>query len=232
MTTLTDADLAALRSLDTPTVCDALEVLVPGRRGGGFTVQPFFCPRPELGAMVGYARTATIRSMQPTERSAVDVAQTRLAYYEHIASGRGPTIAVIQDLDTVAGYGAWWGEVNTSVHQGLGSVGAVTNGSVRDLDANAEGFGLLAGGVAPSHAWVRVEESALTVTVHGMTVRPGDLIHADRHGAVVIPLNVARRVPGVAASLAERERVVIEASRLPGFGTARLRDLLGGRPGH
>jgi regulator of RNase E activity RraA len=232
MTSLTDTELAALRAIDTPTVCNALEVLAPGRRGSSFTVHPFVCPRPELGPMVGYARTATIRSMQPSNRSAMEVNQARMAYYDHIASGRRPTITVIEDLDPLPGFGAWWGEVNTNVHLGLGSIGAITNGSVRDLDGNADGFGLLAGAVAPSHAWARVEEAAITVTVHGMTVRPGDLIHADRHGAVVVPVAVARRLPDVAASLTERERVLIEASRHPDFGPARLRELLGGRPDH
>lgn len=232
MTALTDADLDALRDLDTPTVCNALEVVAAGRRATGFTVRAFVSHLPGGAPMVGYARTGTIRSMHPSERPASEVAASRLRYYEHIASGRGPTITVIEDLDPVPGYGAWWGEVNTHIHQGLGSIGVVTNGSIRDLDACADGFGLLASSVAPSHAWVRVEDCDLTVTVHGMTIRPGDLIHADRHGAVVVPDGVARRVPEVAASLAERERVIIEASRAPDFSPARLRELLGGRSGH
>ncbi|MCP5030563.1 MAG: RraA family protein, partial [Actinomycetia bacterium] len=72
MDPLTDADLDALRQLDTPTVCNALEVVAPQRRGSGYTVKPFFCPRPELAPIVGYARTGTMRSMQPSDRSADD----------------------------------------------------------------------------------------------------------------------------------------------------------------
>ena len=68
-----------------------------------------------------------------------------------------PTITVIQDLDPEPGFGAFWGEVNTAVHKGLGVLGCITNGSIRDLDMIATDFQLLAGMVAPSHAWVHVE---------------------------------------------------------------------------
>ena len=98
-----------------------------------------------------------------------------------------PTIVVIEDLDPEPGFGAFWGEVNTTIHKGLGVLGCITNGSIRDLDMIATDFQLLAGCVGPSHAWVHVEAIDLEVEVHGMRVRPGDLIHADQHGAVVVP---------------------------------------------
>lgn len=229
---LTNTQLEALRILDTPTVCNALEVVAPDRRGSGYTVEPFFCPRPELGSMVGYARTGTMRSMQPSGLTAAEATEARLSYYEHIGDGQGPTITVIQDLDAIPGYGAWWGEVNTNIHKGLGSLGVITNGSIRDLDDAAEGFHMLAGMAGPSHAWVRIEDHNLTVTVHGMTVEPGDLIHADQHGAVVIPIDVADQIPAAAAKIAAGEQVLIKASGEPGFSAAKLRELLGGREGH
>ncbi len=232
MTALTETELAALRALDTPTICNALEVVAPGRRAGGFTVAPFFCPRPGLAPIVGYARTGTIRAMYPSDRSPEDDTAARLDYYDHIESGPGPTITVIEDLDAVPGYGAWWGEVNTTIHQGLGSLGVITNGSVRDLDDAAPGFQMLAGMANPSHAHVRVIEHGVTVTVHGMTVRPGDLIHADRHGAVVIPHAHATELPTAAAEIADAERRLIDAARRDDFSAAVLRELLGGRAGH
>ncbi|MCP5035925.1 MAG: RraA family protein, partial [Actinomycetia bacterium] len=206
--------------------------VAPQRRGSGYTVKPFFCPRPELAPIVGYARTGTMRSMQPSDRSADDDAAARLDYYDHIGEGPGPTITVIEDLDAVPGYGAWWGEVNTNIHYGLGSLGVITNGSVRDLDDVAERFQMLAGMAGPSHAWVRIIEHGVQVTVHGMTVDPGDLIHADRHGAVVIPVEVARDVPGAAAQIAAAEHMIINAAQQSDFSAARLRELLGGDTGH
>ena len=219
---LTEAELAALRGLDTPTVCNALEVVAPQRRGFGFTTEPLVCARPALPPMVGYARTATIKAMQPSDATPAVLRERRQAYYAHVSEGASPRIVVIQDLDPQPGYGALWGEVNTNLHKGLGCLGVVTNGSIRDLDLSAEGFQLLAGKVGPSHAYVRVKEIGVTVTVAGMTVRPGDLVHADRHGAVVIPLEAARQVPAAAALIARREAVLIEASRRPGFDFAAL----------
>ena len=219
---LSDAVLAALGALDTPTVCNALEAVVPQRRGQGFTTEPLVCARPSLAPIVGFARTATIRAAQPSTAPADAVRAVRMAYYAHVAAAPRPTVAVIQDLDARPGYGAFWGEVQTGIHLGLGCLGTVTNGSIRDLDQCAEGFQLLAGQVGPSHAYVRVEEVAVTVTVAGMTVRPGDLIHADRHGAVVVPAEAAADVPEAAAKIARREAVLIAASRRPGFDVEAL----------
>lgn len=229
---ISDEVLAQLRALDTPTVCNALEVVAPDRRGFGYTIKPFFAPRPHLEPIVGYARTGKIRAQTPPSAGSDEMTRTRLAYYAHIDEAPGPTITVIEDLDEIPGYGAWWGEVNTNVHQGLGSLGVITNGSIRDLDDSAEGFQLLAGMAGPSHAWVRVEEFGVPVEVHGMRVEPGDLIHADQHGAVVIPLDVAAAVPQAAADIAAKEKVLIDASRRPGFSANTIYELMGVDPGH
>jgi regulator of RNase E activity RraA len=212
-----------LRAFDTPTVCNALEVVAPERRATGFTSRPFVCAFPELRPMVGFARTATIRAREPSTRAPDEARRLRLAYYEHVASGPRPALVVLQDLDDEPGFGAFWGEVNTAIHKGLGLEGCVTNGSIRDMDVIAPEFQLLAGLVAPSHAWVRVEEVGVEVTVHGMTVRDGDLVHADRHGAVVVPLEVADRVPAAIELLSRREAAILRVARAPGFSFERLR---------
>jgi len=219
--------LTALGGFDTPTVCNALEVVAPERRGSGYTTVPFFCPRPDLAPIVGFARTGTIRAMTAPEASVDELTEARLSYYDHIGEGPGPTITVIEDRDDSPGYGAWWGEVNTNIHQGLGSLGVITNGSIRDLDDSAPGFQLLAGLPGPSHAWVRVESWGEPVTVHGMQVTPGDLIHADQHGAVVVPIEAAGAIPEAVAAIAAHEHRLISASQQPGFSAATLRELLG-----
>lgn len=224
--------LDQLRALDTPTVCNALEVVAPERRGFGYSTTPFFCPRPELEPIVGFARTATIRAMTEPDVDPHEAARHRVAYYRHIAEGPQPSITVIEDVDDHPGYGAWWGEVNTNVHQGLGSLGVITNGSIRDIDDSAEGFQLLAGMPGPSHAWVRVDTVGEPVNVHGMAVVTGDLIHADHHGAVVIPSEVAAAVPQAAADIAAREQVLIRASREAGFSADRIAEILGVSEGH
>jgi regulator of RNase E activity RraA len=221
---LTEALRVALIALDTPTVCNALEVVAPERRGYGYTVSPLLCTRPELPPMVGYARTAVIRAAHPSDHRGAAARELQDAYYAYVDAGPKPAIIVIADLDGPArGYGSWWGEVNSNVHKGLGCLGVITDGSVRDLPDIAEGFQMLADRVGPSHAFVHPVAFGEPITVAGMRIRHGDLIHADQHGAVVIPWEVAERVPEAAAAIARRERVIIEAAREPGFDIERLR---------
>jgi regulator of RNase E activity RraA len=218
------ADLEALRGFDSPTICNALEIVVPARRAVGFTRRPLIAAFPNLKPVVGFARTAIIRSRDPHPRSREEATRVRLAYYEQIAAEPLPSIAVIQDIDGPdQGFGAFWGEVQSNVHKGLGCAGVVTDGSVRDLDAMAPGFFVLAGSIMPSHAHVHLVDFGGTVSVAGMIVSPNDVIHADRHGAVVIPYEVIKELPAAVDLLARREKVIIDAAKAPGFSVARLR---------
>ena len=104
---------------------------------------------------------------------------------------------MIQDIDGAdVGYGAFWGEVQSNVHKALGCLGVITDGSIRDIPQWAPGFQALAGSIGPSHAWVHAENFGGEVRVAGMTVRSDDLIHADQHGAIVIPIDIAAKIPG------------------------------------
>ncbi len=224
---MVDAELIEhLRAFDTPTICNALELLLPERRGHGFTTRPFVAADPELAPICGHARTATIRACQPSRLPAGEARTKRLAYYEYVAKEPLPTVVVIQDLDPEPGFGAFWGEVNSAIHRGLGCLGCVTNGSIRDLDAIAPEFQLLAGSVGPSHAFVHVEAFDLPVNVHGMPVHPGDLVHADRHGAVVIPETALPGLGDAIDLLVRRERHILNAARAEDFSIDRLRQVL------
>lgn len=221
--------LAELATLDTPTVCNAIELLDPARTGLGFTTEALQCLYPSLKPMVGYARTATFRSMQPLAVPQAEKSARNMAYYTYIAEG-GPTpsVCIIQDLDGFrAGFGALWGEVNTHIHQGFGCLGVVTDGSVRDVDGNAPGFQMLCSKVVPSHAHYHIVDFGQPVNVAGMYAEHGDLIHADRHGAVVIPEAIAAEIPKTAALLAKREAAIIAAARTPGFNIEMLRNAVG-----
>ncbi len=212
-----------LRAFDTPTICNALEVVIPERRGEGFITDIFAVACPDLEPIIGYARTATYRSTQPSTRPAAEMQEQRAAYYEYVEAGEGPTISVLQDLDEVPGYGAFWGEVNSTIHQALGAVGGITNGSIRDIDALAPGFQLIAGRIGPSHAYGHLVDFGGAVNVLGMEVSDGDLIHADRHGAVVIPKDVADEVPNAIDLVLRREKVILDACAEPGFSADKLR---------
>ncbi len=218
------ADLEALKAFDTPTICNALELVAPARRAMGFIRRPLIAAFPEMKPVVAFARTAHIRSREPHPRGRDEAKEIRLGYYAHIAAEPMPSIAVIQDIDAPdQGFGAFWGEVQTNVHKGLGCVGVVTDGSVRDLDAMAPGFFVLAGSIMPSHAYVHLVDFGSTVSVAGMTVSPNDVIHADRHGAVVVPADAVKELPAAVDLLTRREKIIIDAAKSPGFSIARLR---------
>ena len=223
MTALTAADLAALAAFDTPTVCNALERLDPATQASGYITGSFVCGFPALKPVVGYARTATIRAARPSGLSAVDQRNVQNDYYRHIDAGPRPSLVVIEDLDgDAAGTGAFWGEVQSAIHVGLGCVGLITNGSVRDLDQWAPGFQFLAGRIGPSHAYAKPVSFGRPVNVFGMTVKDGDLLHADRHGAVVVPVALAKGVADAARIVAEREAKILAVARGPGCTAERL----------
>jgi regulator of RNase E activity RraA len=214
MTTMpSPSQLEFLRSIDTPTVCNLLEVAAPERRGFGYTVRHLHCPFPDLPPMVGFAKTATMRAQDRVSLGEAGYMAKRLDYLDYVAAAPQPSIVVLQDLDDVVGFGAFWGEVQTNVHQALGCLGTITNGSVRDIPAVAPGFQMLAGSIAPSHAFVHVVDYGVNVNIHGMAVKSGDLIHADRHGAVVVPLNTIDAMKTAAEKLAATEARIIAAAK-------------------
>ncbi|MGE5268488.1 MAG: RraA family protein [Thiohalocapsa sp.] len=216
--------LETLRQWDTPTICNGLEITNPERRARGFTRRAVVACFPEMKPVVGFARTALIRSREPHPRDRESANKIRLGYYEHVAAQPLPSLSVIQDIDAPdTGFGAFWGEVQTHVHAGLGCIGVITDGSVRDLDAMAPDFMVLAGSIMPSHAHVHLVEFGGTVSVFGMVVSANDIIHADRHGAVVVPPDAVAKLPEAIDLLARREKVLIEASKQPGFSIERLR---------
>jgi regulator of RNase E activity RraA len=224
---ITAEDLAVLTRWDTPTICNALEEIVPERRGHGFTTQHLFPLDPNLPPVCGFVRTATIRAAAPPPESDAEMAAKRTAYYEYVAAGPMPAIAVIQDLDPQPGIGAFWGEVQTTVHKGLGVLGAVTNGSFRDLPDSARGFNLIGGKVGPSHAYVHLVDIDCLVTVHGLTVSTNDIVHMDQHGAVMIPADAVKKIPAAIDLISRREQVIIEAAQADDFDIEKLKSAIG-----
>lgn len=213
------ADLEALKQWDTPTICNGLEVIVPERRAIGFTVEPMAVLHPDAAPVIGLARTGTVRAKEPPRGAVAD----RLDWYDYVANASLPTVVVLQDVDDRPGYGAFWGEVNTNVHMKLGAVGCVTNGSFRDLAASAKQFQIVGGRVGPSHAHIHVVDFAGPVNVFGMHAVHDDVIHADCHGAVVIPADCVTRLPAAIDLIARREKVILDICASPDFTPAKLR---------
>ncbi|MBO0710039.1 MAG: RraA family protein [Acetobacteraceae bacterium] len=218
----THADLEALAQWDTPTICNGLELIVPERRAIGFTIEPMVAVDPKGRPIVGLARVGVIRAKEPPRGKVVD----RADWYDYVARGELPTIAVIQDIDDRPGYGAYWGEVQSTIHKALGCLGCVTNGSFRDLDAWAEGFQMIGGRIGPSHAHVHMVDFGRPVNVFGMQAAHDDVIHADYHGAVVVPAEAVKKLPAAIDLVSRREKVILDVCRAKDFSPARLRDAL------
>lgn len=215
-----DADLLTLlRRVDTPTVCNAIET-VQGRRGfDGFTRGTMVCTQAGQ-AVVGYAMTAQIAALAPPTEVPDVTRARRMAYYRAMHDAPKPSVAVVEDMDYPNCIGAYWGEINTTVHKGFGMAGALTNGVVRDLGDLPADFPVIAGSIGPSHGFVHVRSIGQPVRVMGLQVRTGDLIHADRHGAVVVP---PEAIPALAAAISKMqatERLVLDPARRPGFDFA------------
>ena len=216
---LNESLLTLLRSVDTPTVCNAIEV-AQGRRGFSAFTRALVCASaPESPALVGFARTAKISATEPPSEPIEAIKARRLDYYRHMATGALPAIAVVQDLDP-SPVGAFWGEVNATIHKAFGLSGALTNGVMRDLGDLPDGFPILAGSVGPSHAFVHVREVATSATIFGLRVCDGDLLHADRHGALIIPPDVLPTLESAIDKLLETEKLILDTARSEGFDFA------------
>ena len=220
MEALSEAELKALRGWPTSAISNAIETFDVRPRNEGFMLG-IRCIFPDLSPIVGYACTATMLADLPAiekDRNAIQ------AHWDNILRTPEPRIAVIHDLDQPRCIGSLWGEVNANMHRALGCLGVVTDGGVRDLDEVHElGFHFFAADVIPSHAYVHIVDSGNPVKVGGLLVNNGDLIHADKHGVVVIPHEVAREVPAACQKVEDRERRVINFCKSPDFDAEALK---------
>jgi regulator of RNase E activity RraA len=219
---LTPAQMEALRRIDACTLANAIETFQVRLRNEGFAAGAMHCLFPRLRPMVGYAVTVKIRGASPPTgaRTYLD----RTDWWDLIQSLPAPRIVVVQDVSSRPGLGALLGEVHVNILKALGCVGALTNGSVRDIPALADlGFQLFSGSLTVSHSYVHIVEIGTPVEVDGLTIRPGDLLHGDLHGVQTIPHEIAGELPAVAARIAAREQALVALCQSPGFSLEKLR---------
>jgi regulator of RNase E activity RraA len=184
---LAHADLLELKRWNTPTIYNGWEQITrsdPGR--DGFNLEETVDFMPQMGSMIGYAITVVIEPGNPAHRQKNPDAWNQ--YRVYVASEPGPKIVVVRDLDKPDNYGSFWGEVNSNIHRALGCVGTITDGSIRDMDEmyNA-GFKALARRLSVGHAYSMPVDWNCEVEVFGRRIKPGQLIHADKHGFLAIP---------------------------------------------
>lgn len=184
---LSHADLLELKRWNTPTIYNGWEQVTKHKiERDGFNLEPLTDYMPHMGPMVGYAITVVIEpgnAAHPKKNL-----NAWKEYREYVAREPGPKIVVVQDLDKPYLYGAFWGEVNSNIHKALGCVGSIIDGGIRDItEMNNAGFKALARGACVGHAYSCPVRWDCEVEVFGRIVQPGQLIHADNHGFLVIP---------------------------------------------
>ena len=220
-TTVSDAVFDKLKTLDTCTVSNAIERLNVRLRNEGFVTGALRCRFQNLGPMLGYAVTGRIRSASPpmSGRCYYD----RMDFWEYLATLPEPRVMVLEDVDDVPGLGAFVGEIHANIGLALNCVGYVTNGAVRDLPAvKALGFHLFSGNVSVSHAYAHLVEFGEPVTIGGLKIAAGDLIHGDRHGVQTIPFENAERIPEEAEKIMYSENELKQFCQSPQFSLEGL----------
>jgi 4-hydroxy-4-methyl-2-oxoglutarate aldolase len=222
---LTEGELDALRQFDTCMVANAVDTFNVRLHNAGFTNASIHCMFEDAPPMVGYAATARLRSGQPPMVGSSF--RDRGDFWNSILEIPAPRILVLEDKDNPPGRGAFVGDMHSAILQALGCIGYVTNGAVRELPSvRAMGIQLFAGSVAVSHAYAHIFDVDAAITVGGMEVRPGELLHGDRHGVLAIPAEIAAAIPAVAAEIQRAEQNVIDFCRSSAFSVTKLSEVI------
>ena len=221
MAPLTTEQLDALRRIDSPTVANAIERFDIRPRVDGFAGWELRCAFPEIGTTIGYALTCTADS---TTNSRVDE-RGLLRLWDALEKAPKPAVLVIKDVGPERHRSCHMGEVMATTAKALGAVGCVSDGGLRDvMEVRAlGGFQYFCPGFVVSHGKPVILDVNIEVTLAGLAVRPGDLLHGDVNGILVVPETVASRVADEAALVREAEREILEFVRKPGLTVEKLR---------
>jgi 4-hydroxy-4-methyl-2-oxoglutarate aldolase len=222
---LTEKELGALRQIDTCMVANAVETFDLRLRNAGFTDGSIRCIFPDAPPMLGYAATARLRSGEPPIKGGTF--RDRTDFWKSLLEVPSPRILVLEDLDTPPGRGAFVGEVHAAILKAMGCIGYLTNGAVRELPGvQTMGIQLFAGSIAVSRAYAHIFDIGASLSVGGMEIRPGELLHGDRHGVVSIPAEIAAKIPAVAAELRNEEQKAIEFCQSSSFSVAKISEVV------
>jgi regulator of RNase E activity RraA len=226
-TLLTAEQLAELRSMDSPTVANAIEAFKVRDDTQGFLGMDVVCHTPEFGVMAGYAVTATANSMAP---SRVRDRRGHLKLFEAVAAAPKPAVLVIKDIGPKRTHACFLGDVIATITRRLGAIGIVTDGGVRDLEGvKPLGYHVFAAGFVVAHGTFNIEEVDIPVEISGTVVKPGDLIHGDASGVTTVPLEVAGKLYAECLKVREREMALRDFAMGKDFTLDALRQRLLGR---
>lgn len=211
----------SLRAFDTPALADALARLDLQSHSSGYAAPGLHCFASQKSTIVGFAATARIRAADPPMTGHHYFRHS--GWWEQIAGLPEPRIVVIEDVDRRPGSGACVGLVGASLFRALKCVAAITNGAVRDVPAIAEaGFGLFAAYLSPSHAYAHLVDHGQAVTIFNLPVNQGDLLAADRHGVLAIPIDHAQEICAIAADVRKRKQTFVDFCQSESFSLDNL----------
>jgi regulator of RNase E activity RraA len=223
MGNLPQETLDSLKQFDTCTIANAIEEFGVRLRNEGFTRPGLPCVNDDSAQLLGYAATCRVRSADPPVNGGAYMDRTD--WWDLIAGLPLPRIAVIQDLDGETSGGSTVGEVHAAILKAFGCAGVITNGAVRDLPAiRSMKFPVFASSVAVSHSYLHIVDYCTRVDIFGLEIHSGDLLLADCHGVISIPLEIAAEIPKVAAKIRADEQRVIAICQAPDFSAQKLRD--------
>ena len=221
MPLLTLDQLDALRQIDSPTVSNAIETLQVRPRLEGFAGWELRCAFPDLAPTVGYAVTCTADSTTESRRQERGL----MALWAALEAAPKPSVLVIKDIGPERVRSCHMGEVMATTAKALGAVGCVSDGGLRDVaEVRAlGGFQYFCPGFVVSHGNPYICDINVAVTLDGMAVHPGDLLHGDANGVLVIPDAVADQVAGAVQRVRDAEREVLDFVRAGGLTVEKLR---------
>ena len=210
-----------LKTVDTPTLSNAIELLNIRPRSEGFTPLQVKCIFPEFGRMVGYAVTAhveTVTRLEPLDMNRF------IELYESLEASPKPAVIAFQEVGAMGDYAAHCGEVMATCFTRLGAIGLVSDCGVRDIpEVRAMGFQYFARGTVASHAYFRIVRVGVPVQVAGMVIQPGDILHGDENGLIQVPKSDAHRIAEMVDKVRSREKALMDYVKGPDFTLAGLR---------
>lgn len=217
---LTTRQLDYLKSVDSPTLSNAIEPFEVRDRCEGFiggTIGPLF---PDLGIMVGQAVTVTMTNAP----GPVAGREGYWQMWEALAAAPKPAILAIADASGAPSRCAFFGEVMATMATHLGAVGVVTDGGVRDLDeVHALGLHYFAPFPVVSHANFSITDVGGPITLDGQEVRTGDILHGDKNGIVIIPAAILDDLHKEVDKVRDRERETMARIKSPDFNLKAFR---------
>jgi regulator of RNase E activity RraA len=210
-----------LKSVDTPTLSNAIEQIRLRPQNVGFTPLEVYCLFPEFGRMCGHAVTAQVETM--TEVSKIDFS-IFMRLYEAVGDSAKPAVITFQEIGPHPQYAAHCGEVMATIFKRLGAVGLVSDCAVRDIpEVRAMGFQYFARGKVASHAYFRIVRVGVPIQVCGLPIQPGDLLHGDENGLLLVPKTGLEKLPQAVDEVRNRERELMELVRGESFSLDKLR---------